>query len=184
MARLMHLPGSMSVLRRRAWSPYAVGALIGVLSWLAFLGDHPIGVSTAFVRTVGLIEQAVVPQHVTANAYFTKFAPQIDWEWMLVLGIFLGALTSAVLSGDREPERVPELWRRRFGPSVRRRWIAAFGGGFLVMFGARLAGGCTSGHGISGTLQLALSSWTFFPALFAAGILTAFALYGRERHHV
>jgi uncharacterized membrane protein YedE/YeeE len=174
----------MNALRRRTWSPYAVGALIGILSWVAFLGDHPIGVSTAFVRTVGVIERTVASDHVGSNAYFAKFPPRIDWEWMLVLGVFLGAFASAMLGGDRVPERVPELWRRRFGSNPARRAAAAFGGGFLVMFGARLAGGCTSGHGISGTLQLALSSWTFLPALFAAGVLTAFALYGRERHHV
>ena len=174
----------MNLLRRRAWSPYTVGALIGILSWFAFLGDHPIGVSTAFVRTVGIVEQAVAPAHTAENPYFAKFPPRIDWEWMLVLGVFVGALASALLGGDRIPERVPDLWRRRFGPSALGRAAAAFVGGFLVMFGARLAGGCTSGHGISGTLQLALSSWTFFPALFGAGILTAFALYGRERHHV
>jgi uncharacterized membrane protein YedE/YeeE len=48
------------------------------------------------------------------------------------------------------------------------------------MYGARLADGCTSGHGISGSLQLALSSWTFFLVLFGAGIATAFTMFGRR----
>jgi len=50
-------------------------------------------------------------------------------------------------------------------------------GGVLVMNGARLAGGCTSGHGISGSLQLAVGSWTFFLVMFAAGTVTALALF-------
>jgi uncharacterized membrane protein YedE/YeeE len=45
------------------------------------------------------------------------------------------------------------------------------------MYGARLAGGCTSGHGISGSLQLAVSSWTFFLTMFASGVLTALVLF-------
>ena len=54
-----------------------------------------------------------------------------------------------------------------------------------MMFGARLAQGCTSGHGISRALQLALSSWIFVVLLFAAGTVVTFLLYGREaRDHV
>jgi hypothetical protein len=48
------------------------------------------------------------------------------------------------------------------------------------MFGARLAGGCTSGHGISGSLQLAVSGWLFFASIFASGLATAFVLFGKE----
>ena len=39
-----------------AWSPYVVGALIGVLVWLTFLlSDKPVGASTAYARIAGLI---------------------------------------------------------------------------------------------------------------------------------
>ena len=54
-----------------------------------------------------------------------------------------------------------------------------------MVFGARVAGGCTSGHGISGDLQLAASSWVFMPTAFAVAVGTAFLMYGREgRRHV
>ena len=46
------------------------------------------------------------------------------------------------------------------------------------MYGARMAGGYTSGNGLSGSLQLALSGWTFFLTMFAAGIVTAWTLFG------
>jgi uncharacterized membrane protein YedE/YeeE len=51
----------------------------------------------------------------------------------------------------------------------------------VIIFGARLADGCTSGHGISGSLQLAVSSWTFFLVMFASGIATAFVIFRRRR---
>ena len=81
--------------------------------------------------------------------------------------IFDGAQDQMSLSGDRTKEAVPEPWRGRFGGSVTKRFAAAFFGGALMMFGARLAQGCTSGHGISGALQLAVSSWVFVVVFFA-----------------
>jgi len=74
-------------------------------------------------------------------------------------------------------ETAPSTWAGRFGGSPAKRLLAAFLGGSIIMFGARMAGGCTSGHGISGCLQLALSSWVFFLTLFAFGVLTAFLLF-------
>jgi hypothetical protein len=175
----------MKFLRQRAWSPYVVGALIGVLSWFAFVSaDKPLGASTTFVRAVGFGESAVAAEHIRENAYFTKTKIKVDWQMMLVGGIFLGALISSWFSGDRQTETVPALWRKRFGQSKALRYGAAFGGGVLLLFGARLAGGCTSGHGISGALQLALSGWVFFIAVFAAGVATALTLYGKVRNDV
>lgn len=175
----------MRWLKAPRWSPYVVGAGIGLLSWFTFLSaDSPLGTSTTFVRAMAFAEKAVAPEHVAENPYFKKTGPKIDWQFALVVGLFIGAFVSSRLSGDRLDERVPELWERRFGPSVRLRAAGAFLGGLLLLFGARLADGCTSGHGISGALQLALSSWVFFLTLFAAGVATAWILFGKERVHV
>ena len=113
------------------------------------------------------------PDAAEANPLFAKKPPKIDWGWMLVVGVFAGAWISSRLSGDRHAETVPPLWADRFGSSVTKRFVAAFAGGLLMMLGARLAGGCTSGHGISGSLQLAVSSWMFVVVAFSAGIFTA-----------
>lgn len=167
-------------LSRPQWPPYLVGAAIGLLSCFSFLSvDKPIGVSTALARTVGMAECTIASSHVASNAYFTKFKPAIDWEWMLVLGLALGAFVSSRLSGARDPE-VPTLWAQRFGPSPAKRYVGAFLGGAILMLGARIAGGCTSGHGISGSLQLALSGWTFFASLFLSGLATAAILFSKE----
>ena len=65
----------------------------------------------------------------------------------------------------------------RFGPAIAPRLLAGFAGGALMAFGARLAGGCTSGHGISGTLQLGVGSWIALLCFFAGGAAVAFPLY-------
>lgn len=165
------------------WNPYLVGALIGVLSLFTFsLADKPIGMSTGIVQASGACAMPVIgSESVAANAYWAKKAvPAWDYGSLFVLGSLLGALVSAVMSGSFKLESVPTIWRERFGSSVMKRMIAAFLGGVVILFGARLADGCTSGHGISGSLQLAVSSWTFFFVMFASGIVTAFLLFRRN----
>lgn len=175
------------------WSPYAVGTGIGVLSWITFaLMGKALGTSTTMVRAAGAIERVVSPSHVASNAYFTKYLgtaetpkPVVEWQFALVVMLATGAWLAAKLSGSAIREQVPALWAWRFGPSKWIRYTGAFVGGGILLFGARLAGGCTSGHGISGALQLAVSSWAFLIAMFASGIAAGYALYGKEgRNHV
>ena len=179
------MSGPGNVLARPSWSPWIVGAGIGLLSWFTFAtADHAIGITSAFEHTAALVGRAVAPG-LEQGSYFTDAradgdVPKIGWEWMLVAGVFLGALVSSRLSGDRPAETVPPLWRERFGDRPAVRYIGAFLGAALMMLGARVAGGCTSGHAISGVLQLAASSWVFAPTMFGTATLTAFALFGRE----
>ncbi len=170
----------MRWLRQRAWSPYVAGALIGVLSWFSFAtADEPLGVSTAIVQTVAFAERMIVPAHVQQNQYFAKIPQVVNWGWVLVVGLMLGAFVSSRLSGEEGGEKVPLVWRERFGNGVKKRYFGALLGGLLTIFGAKMAGGCTSGHGISGSLQLAVSGWTFFLSLFVSGVVTALVLYGK-----
>lgn len=181
----------MGFLQQRRWNPYVVGVGIGLLSCATFLTmDRALGTSSSFVHVVGLAETAISPDAVQNTAYLAKEinekTPMFDWQFFLVIGVFIGALVSSSLAaGGRVREEVPKLWAWRFGPSRALRFGAAFLFGAVMLFGARLAGGCTSGHAISGGLQLAVSSWTFFVSFFASGILTAFALFGVQgRQHV
>lgn len=168
----------MDWLSMERWSPYAVGIGIGILSWITFLfSDKPIGCSTAFSRTSGMLERLIRGAKVREKPYYKKFTPEIDWEWMLVLGIFFGALISATLSGSFQPVLVPSKWEAAFGSSPAFRWVASLIGGIVLGFGARWAGGCTSGHGISGTLQLTVSSWLAAICFFIGGIITAMVLF-------
>ena len=178
----------MNPLTRPRWSPYVVGAAIGILSWITFASmDKALGTSTTAVRAVGVMERSVAPEHVDNTAYLTKYIgtaadpkPWFEWQFALVLMLPVGAWLASRMSKSSFTEHVPELWKWRFGESRAKRYAFAFLGGAILLFGARLAGGCTSGHGISGSLQLAVSSWTFVAATFAGGIASAFALYGRK----
>lgn len=177
-------------LSNKSWSPYLVGAGIGLLSWFTFASvNQPIGVTSAFEEASALALKAASPAIEQTNPYFAKKAaegkpPDIGWEWMLVGGIFIGAFASSQFSGDRDPVVVPKLWEQRFGPSAIVRLSVAFFAGALMMFGARLAQGCTSGHGISGTLQLAASSWLFIIVAFGVATITTFMLFGKgESRH-
>ena len=154
---------------------YLVGAAIGVLSWIVFaIVNSPIGITTALSEASGA---AAVPflgaEAVRNNPYWAKTVPAWDYGTLFIVGTFLGAVLSAVISGRFHFELVPSVWKERYGTAIAPRFLAAFVGGTLTMFGARLAGGCTSGHGISGSLQLAVSSWTFFVVMFITAIVTA-----------
>ena len=179
----------MNIFRYKAWSPYIVGTLIGILSWWSFATvDKPLGITTAFEHSAALSMKAAVPQIAETNAYYKEpeKKPQIGWEWMLVVGVFVGAYLSSKLSADRSTgSGVPTLWARRFGTSPAKRFAGAFLGAAVMMFGARLAQGCTSGHAISGALQLAVSSWIFIAVVVPTTMLTAFTIYGKEgKNHV
>jgi hypothetical protein len=176
----------MSTLRRRSWSPWVSGAALGVLSWFAFAtAGRGLGITTPFESTAAMVERGIAPVFADATGYFADHDPRIGWEWMLVVGVFIGSLASARLSGDRvEGERdaaiLPAAWRARFGSSVPLRVGAAFLGGAVMMLGARLAMGCTSGHGITGALQLAMSSWIFIGLVFATAVASGLTMYGRH----
>ncbi|MEY2750108.1 MAG: hypothetical protein RLZZ550_79 [Verrucomicrobiota bacterium] len=164
------------------WNPYLVGALIGLLSVLTFsLANKPLGMSTGLAQAAGA---CAVPflgaEGVAQNTYWAKSAiPAWDYSTLFLVGTMLGAFLSAMLGGAFRFTVDSSVWSARFGTAKPKRLVAAFVGGFLALFGARLADGCTSGHGISGCLQLAVSGWFFFIVMFASGILTARLLYGR-----
>ena len=131
----------MNWLRKKECSPYVAGGFVGLLSWFAILTVKPLGVSTTFARTAAMIEKIFTPGHVAKLPYFAKYGPKIDWQWMLVLGILLGAFVSSKLSGQFGAKFVPPMWAERFGAGRLKRWIVGFVGGILLMFGARMAGG-------------------------------------------
>jgi uncharacterized protein len=168
-----------SILTDTYWSPYAVGIGIGLLSWLSFLiSGKPIATSTTFARTGGMIENFITGGKAEQRPYYQKIKLKINWQWMLVVGVVIGSFLSAIISGDFQVGVwIPSLWASAFGDSVLLRLLVAVAGGIILGFGARFAGGCTSGHGISGTLQLAVSSWVSAICFFIGGIITAQIIY-------
>ena len=161
-----------------AWSPYLVGAAIGALSWLTFyFSDKPIGASSFYAQVAGFLGKLIAPRHTVSLAYFKDNPPRVGWEFVFVVSAIVGGAIAAVTGGEFANEWLPTMWKARFGDSIALRAVIAFGGGILMAFGARLAGGCTSGHGISGTLQLNVASWITVVCFFIGGIAVAMPLF-------
>ncbi|MBU1247273.1 MAG: YeeE/YedE family protein [Proteobacteria bacterium] len=166
----------------KGMNPYIAGGLAGVLLVLSVLvAGNYFGASTSYVRTTGLIEQIVAPEHVSNTSYFMKYFEKdagIDWQWMFVLGIFFGSFLSANFSGSYKWTDTPDRWKAKFGSGGSKRFLYAFFGGAIALFGVRMAGGCPSGHGLSGMAQLSISGLLAMVGFFAGGLIMARLIYG------
>lgn len=169
------------------WSPYLAGGLTGILAVISayattiWMGKtNFLGASTTFVRAAGFVERIFSSEHVAANAYFIKEKVALDWQFLLIIGIFIGALISSLMDKSFKLESVPPAWRERFGSSIGKRAIGAFLGGIVAMVGARLADGCPSGHGLSGTMQLSVSALVALAMFFGVGMLVANLVYRKK----
>jgi hypothetical protein len=126
----------------KGWSPYLAGALAGIVMILSvWIAGKYFGASTTFVRSAGMIEKIFSAERVEKMDYFIKEVPKIEWQWMFVFGIFMGALISSTTSRSFKWKAVPDMWEDRFGPGKMKRAVVAFIGGMVAMFGARLADG-------------------------------------------
>lgn len=134
----------MNWLRKEEWSWWQAGLLLGLLNMAAFFtADYYLSVSTTFSRAAGMALGLFAPEHVAANAYWQKVKPIVDWQFMLVLGIPIGAYLAARLSHKAVEfsGSLPDMWVSRFGKSNAQRWVVGILGGIFVGFGARLADG-------------------------------------------
>jgi len=97
--------------------------------------------------------------------------------------MFLGGLLSRFTRKDKTLEQMPAVHKERFGDGSVLRYVLAFLGGVIVLWGARLAGGCTSGHMMSGMMQTSISGYLFAMAAFAVGVPTAMILYRTKKEN-
>lgn len=149
----------------------AGGAIIALVTLtLLFISNHRLGVSTGFENICALVVRA---------PYFRRESLLGSHGWRLPLlgGLVLGGFLSAALGGGWEP-----FWDLgRFdteigwGPAGKVVWM--FAGGVLIGFGTRLAGGCTSGHGIFGLSNFEMPSLVSTLSFMAGGIVTTNLIY-------
>jgi uncharacterized membrane protein YedE/YeeE len=157
----------------------SLGILFGVLSTAAIALYGPIGVSGTYPRFVGATLRRVAPDYATSNPYLVKMGTLLTPETMLVVGLLIGGIVASLFArARREPAAPAAEMVHAAETTTGRRYRDAFIGGVLIVFGARLAGGCTSGHIISGMTQLAVSGVLFAAAVFASGLLTARLIKG------
>jgi uncharacterized membrane protein YedE/YeeE len=151
----------MEALFPHGWAHYLVGGVVmGVGMSLLFVSTGLIGgMSTVFTTVWSFFSQA---------PYFRerRFLSSRGWRLVYATGLIGGALAWLLCRGEPFVTGVP-YWR-------------LFAGGFIAGFGARLANGCTAGHGICGMASLQpasiLSVLTFLAtAMITARIVAAFA---------
>jgi len=166
-----------------SWSPYIAGGLSGLVIIVSVMWTGQFfGASTSFVRSAGMLGKLTGPERVAQLEYFIRYLPKFDWQLMFVIGIFVGSLIASVWSGSFKWQGVPDMWAERFGTNPVKRGIVAFIGGIIAMFGARLADGCPSGHGLSGMIQLAVSGLIAMIFFFVGGIImTRFVYSGGKK---
>jgi uncharacterized membrane protein YedE/YeeE len=160
------------------WSPYIAGAGLGLTLLATFyLAGWGLGASSAFSLLTSVGMREVHPDFAQRLTYFSQYlnveSPLRNWVLFEVGGLFLGALSAALFSGNFKLrfDRGPGL-----SPGIR--LIAALSGGIMIGFASRLARGCTSGVALSGGAQLAIGGWIFVIAMFVSGFIVA-ALFRR-----
>ena len=155
--------------------PYLGGTILGIVLFLAFLiTGNGLGSSGATSRIDALIVDTISSSHVDNTPYLLKMAggdknPLDDWIVPVFFGALLGGFTSGFLGGrvKLETTKGPNL-------SNRTRWLMAFLGGTIFLYGARLARGCTSGQALSGGATLAAGSWLLMFAIFGSAYALAY----------
>ena len=181
----------------------AGGLILGAVFLAAVWLVKPIGVSTQFVIVDGIVWNVFSPKLISesadsdtftsTNAYLNKSGGKyaslvkkpLNYGFIFVLSMILGGFISGRLSKNKvlgSSRFYPEVWQDRFGmTSTKRRYLYMFFAGIITLFGARLAGGCTSGHMMSGIMQTSISGYLFTIGAFAAAIPVSILFYKSKK---
>jgi uncharacterized membrane protein YedE/YeeE len=146
-------------------------AVLNVIIFSSSITDRVIGASSTYPYLGNLII------HNTSNEYFNKISASGHWELIFLAGAFAAGLIISLIKKDFKIRLIHDNWLKYKGPSIYKRAIWSFAGGFLLIIGARLAGGCTSGHVLSGGMQLSISSLVFAVFVFAGLLATGRLFY-------
>ena len=145
-------------------------AIAAITLLLLYLGNRRLGISTGFEDLCSLVLQ---------RPYFLRASVRASRTWRLpfLAGLVLGGFLSAAFGGGWHPTWSLGMFDQAvaFGPSGKLAWM--FVGGLFIGFGTRLAGGCTSGHGIFGMSNLELPSLVATLSFMAGGIVTTQLIY-------
>lgn len=172
------------------WPWYVAGPLLGlIVPALLLIGNKTFGISSSLRHACA----ACFPANIKFFQYDWK---KEVWNLFFVGGVALGGLLTTLLMPNTggvnvDPRLAAEL--SKYGitdysgliPAQLFSWqsllslrglIMIVGGGFLVGFGSRYAGGCTSGHAISGIANMQLPSLIATCCFMAGGFLMSNAI--------
>jgi len=152
----------------KQWNWLTAGIALGAVFFIAVMLVKPVGVSTQFVILDGWVrnvfsddlivkDETAKSGYASSNAYLNKsggkyaksVAHPLNYSFVFVLSMIMGGFIASRWTRekpDKDQRAIPKVWRERFGDSPGKRYAYAFIGGVVGLFGARLAGGCTSGH--------------------------------------
>ncbi|MGB2158497.1 MAG: YeeE/YedE family protein [Flavobacteriales bacterium] len=172
------------------WPWYVAGPIIGLMVPLhLILLNRTFGVSSSFRHMCA----AVVPSKLEFLNYDWK---KEGWNLLFVVGILGGAWLAATVFSSDAPIALSDAAVARMNAfgledlsgqhpqelfswdalSGWRTWLFILGGGFLVGFGTRYAGGCTSGHAIMGLSHFSLPSFVAVLGFFTGGLLMSWLI--------
>ena len=154
--------GLAHILFEKRWHPFVTAILVGLIAILAW----PLSVATGRISGLGITTPSanILQYLVTGELSF------INWGVFLVLGIFLGSLFAAKMSGEFR-FRLPDL----------RTTIHSFSGGLMMGFGAALAGGCSIGNGLVMTAMMTWQGWISLAFMILGTWTASYFVYVRPR---
>ena len=154
------------------------GAGLAVLNGIMFMDvalGKPIGASSVFPYIGGMATGQA------EAAWFGKVTGSGSWQMIFLGGALMAGFVFSVMRKEFKLTVIHSRWEKYKGNSVAKRLVYAFLGGFLLLFGARMADGCTSGHVISGGMQMAFSSYLFALFTFGGLLVTGHFFYRKKR---
>lgn len=174
-------------MKNKKWLPKAL--MLGLVFFLAVFIIKPVGVSTQFSVLSGMMYSSVNSEVIYENPekpgtytseveYYSRnnnklvknMMNPVNYSFVFVLGIPLGAYVASRVFSKGEKKTADEY------PIQVNKWkmfASGFLGGAIILYGSRMAGGCTSGHMMSGMMQSSLSGFVFAAAVFSVAIPTA-----------
>ncbi|MGL6108255.1 YeeE/YedE thiosulfate transporter family protein [Romboutsia sp.] len=185
-------------MNKNSWIKGAI--ILGLSFFLAIFLVKPVGVSTQFSVLSGIIHSSIDKNvivedssresgYISTNEYYDKSEGKlaesiknpINYDFVFVLAIPFGGYLGYVLKKNRrtDEDEIIKNCSIRNSQKINRnegfikKYVPAFLGGFLLLFAARMADGCTSGHMMSGMMQGSISGYVFAAAVFGTAIPTA-----------
>lgn len=179
-------------MKNNLWIKKAVA--LGMVFFLAVLLVKPVGVSTQFSVLSGIFHSALNESLITkdtesesgyrsTNAYYDKSDGQLakaienpwNYDFVFVLAIPVGAFVAYMANDKKKRSQMSNVGQSLSAPVKDdfHLYLPSFLGGMILLYGARMADGCTSGHMMSGMMQGSVSGYLFAIAVFAVAIPTA-----------
>lgn len=159
------------------------GIFLGSVFFISILLIKPIGISTQFSVVSGMVHSTIqddiifregaefysLIDYYNQDGIAKSIVTPYNYGIIFVVGVFLGGMLGRIFFRKKEEFIEKENLLEKDGISR----VKLFIGGVLLLFGARMAGGCTSGHMMSGIMQLSVSSIIFTIVLFPIAIIIA-----------